>query len=97
MFFDHVYRGGLFHLGPFNTASPVAKDRFAHLLLFTLITGLSTTTPPLSSDLRGGLLHLAKFRTPIWEIEACHRPGKPWRVPKVAGGARGRYRTRLCR
>lgn len=67
------------------------------LLLFTLVTGLSTTTPPFSSDLRGHLLHLAKFRAPIWEIEACHRPGKPRRVPKVAGGARGRYQTCLCR
>jgi hypothetical protein len=67
------------------------------LLLFTLVTGLSTTAPPFSSDLRGHLLHLAKFRTPIWEIEACHRPGKPRRVPKVAGGARGRYQTCLWR
>jgi hypothetical protein len=24
--FDHIYEGGLFHFGPFNTASPVAKD-----------------------------------------------------------------------
>lgn len=55
----------------------ICGGRTAYLLLLTLVTGLSTSAPPLSSNRRDGL-HLARLRL----------AGSPGIGPNVAGGSR---------
>lgn len=83
--YQHAGGGRMYRKGPrWANWKRVRNMHVAHLLLLTLIAGLSASTSALACD-RRGLLHLARFRAPLRELNPRGWPGQSG-GPKVARG-----------